>query len=87
MASIVAEMGGGPVWQFNLGIAGEYIPAINDIIRMVTIQIVSQLLFHLSNPIEIAFLTNMFFQTLLYMMAGISTYWLIVRKLIGFVSA
>ncbi len=74
----------GSLFEIDLGIEKEYIPVLNDILRMVTIQIITQFMFFLSSPESFPFITNVFFETLLYMMAGISVYWLVLRKVITF---
>jgi hypothetical protein len=73
------------LFELDLGIEREYLPLLNDIIRMVTIQIITQLMFSLASPESFPFLTNLFFETILYMMAGISVYWLVVRKTVALV--
>jgi heme/copper-type cytochrome/quinol oxidase subunit 4 len=60
----------------------EYIPAVDDVTRMVVIQIIVQLMFYLNDPSENEFFTETFFATLLYIVLGISVYWLVVKKLI-----
>lgn len=62
----------------------EYIEFINDIIRMITIQIMIQFLFYINNPNEVAFFSADFFLLLIYIILGVCVYWLIIKKLIIF---
>lgn len=68
--------------SFDLNIDKEYIPLINDIIRMSAIQIVAQFLFCLSNPSQNSMFGEAFIQTLFFLLIGIVVYWLIIRKLV-----
>ena len=69
--------------SFDLNIDKEYLPLINDIIRMSVIQIVAQFLFVLSNPSQNSMFGETFIQTLFYLLIGIAVYWLIIRKVIA----
>ena len=60
----------------------EYIPYIEDLIRMMLIQIVIQLMFYAKDPIDHPFLTSTFFELLLYISVGVSVYWLLFKKLV-----
>lgn len=62
----------------------DYIDLINDIARMVTIQITIQFLFFINNPSEINFFSIDFILLTLYMVLGICVYWLIIKKLVIF---
>lgn len=68
--------------SFDLNIDKEYIPLINDIIRMSVIQIVAQFLFCLSNPSQNSMFGETFIQTLFFLLIGIVVYWLIIRKVV-----
>lgn len=70
------------LFRFNLNIDKEYIPMINDIIRLSVIQLVAQLLFFMTNPSKNPLFSDIFIQTLFYLLIGIVVYWLIIRKLI-----
>ena len=60
----------------------EYIAFLDDVARMVTIQIVIQLMVFLSSPSTNSFFDIRFFEILLYVILGVSAYWLIVKKLV-----
>lgn len=62
----------------------DYIEFINDIARMVTIQISIQFLFFINNPNAVDFFSADFILMLIYMILGICVYWLIIKKLILF---
>lgn len=59
----------------------EYIPYVEDILRMVCIQVVLQLMLALQGS---GGLDATFFALILYMMLGVSVYWLIVKRVISF---
>ena len=40
-------------------------------------------MFYVSNPKENALLNETFLETLLYILLGVMTYWLIIRKLVS----
>ena len=67
--------------QFNLNINKDYIPLINDLIRMAVIQIVAQTLFVTSSRGKETFFNEVFIQTLFYILLGVLVYWLIIRKI------
>ena len=56
-------------------------PLVYDILRTVTVQIVTQLLIS-SNSSSIAFLSETFIQTTLFLCIGVIAFWLIVYKLL-----
>ena len=62
----------------------EYIEFINDVIRMLTIQVMIQFLFYINNPIETIFFSGDFILLLIYIILGVCVYWLVIKKLIIF---
>ena len=62
----------------------EYIFVLDDIVRMTIVQLIVQTMFYLNSPTDFPF-TWMFFSTLLYIILGVSFYWLVVRKLFAFI--
>ena len=56
---------------------------INDLLRMGIIQIVIQIMFYFSNPLENPFWSPMFLQTILFMLIGVLAYWLIFRHIVA----
>jgi len=69
------------LFQLNLNIDKEYIPLINDVIRMVVIQVIAQMLFSFTSSNN-KFWSGVFIQTLIYIVIGVMCYWLIMRKII-----
>ena len=68
----------------NLDVNKEYLPAINDMIRMGVIQIVAQFLFYATNSTQNPFFSLIFLQTLSYILIGILVYWLVIRRIVIF---
>ncbi len=62
----------------------EYVILCEDIARMLLIQITIQLMFYLSNPSEMSFITSEFILLLLYIVLGVCVYWLVFKNLIQF---
>ncbi len=58
-------------------------PMIYDIIRIVTIQVITQFLFVInSNGTDVKFFNTTFLKTVIFLCLGILVYWLVIRKLI-----
>tara|TARA_Y100000589_G_scaffold331978_1_gene388359 strand:+ start:1484 stop:1714 length:231 start_codon:yes stop_codon:yes gene_type:complete len=70
------------LFELNLDIDKEYVPMINDVIRMAVIQIVAQMLFYFNDPKKNPLWSLTFAQTLIYILIGVISYWLIMRKII-----
>jgi hypothetical protein len=62
----------------------EYIPLIDDIARVVLIQISIQLLLYATDPNENQFFTADFFLLVIYIVLGVCLYWLVFKKLVVF---
>ena len=73
------------LYKINLDIDKEYIPMINDLVRMGIIQIVAQTLFYMISPDKISLISGAFLKTLIFICIGIAVYWLLVRKIIIFI--
>ena len=69
---------------FNYFIPIEYRSPINDIIRMITLQVTTNLLLCLSKGDFKSFLSKEFINTLFFIILGIGLYWLVIRKIITF---
>lgn len=59
----------------------EYIPLMNDLARMLTLQIIIQLMLSMRDSKEYPFFSQHFFELLFYIVLGLMTYWLVVKKL------
>ena len=73
------------LYKINLDVDKEYIPMVNDLIRMSIIQIVAQTLFFFISPERVSLISGTFIKTLIFICIGIAVYWLIVRKIIIFI--
>lgn len=62
----------------------EYVELINDICRMVIIQLSIQFLFFINNPSEVDFFSEDFILLVIYIVLGVCLYWLVFKKLIIF---
>lgn len=62
----------------------ENVNMFDDIVRFVIIQISIQILLVTVDPTAYSLFSGDFFTLLLFVIAGVMTYWLIVRKLITF---
>ena len=71
------------LFNMKLNIDNENYALLNDIIRIVTIQVVTQFLFCMNNN-NISFFNITFIKTVLFICISILIYWLIIRKIINF---
>ena len=71
------------VYQFKID--KEYKEYIDDLVRMATIQVIVNMMFYVTNPMDNKMFSQMFAKTLLFILLGVSVYWLILRKLILFI--
>lgn len=69
---------------FTISIPIEYRSMVNDLTRMITLQIITNYLFYLSNPSKYSFLGKDFIKLLLFIIISISFYWLVIRKIISY---
>ena len=67
------------LFKIDLNVDKEYIPLINDLLRMGVIHIVTQLLLNISSNETF---DMQFVQTIFYVLLSICIYWLIIRKII-----
>ena len=71
------------LYKFNININKKNKFMINDIIRMVTIQVITQFLFVMNNN-SVSFFNMTFFKTTIFICLSIVIYWLIIRRLFNF---
>ena len=69
---------------FNKKIDDEYVPFINDLIKLTVILVVVNLLMFLTNPKKNKFMGGAYIKLAIFILLGLSTYWLIVKKIIEF---
>jgi hypothetical protein len=61
----------------------EYVNLFDDVARMVLIQLTIQLMFYLTAP-DRGFITDEFVLLVLYIVLGVSMYWLVFKNLFKF---
>jgi len=69
------------LFEFELPLSEEYIPYFEDLIRVVIIQIMTQYLFYMYNSVDYPFFNEIFFLTMIFLMLGVSVYWLVIKKI------
>jgi len=69
------------IYEIILDVDEDIISMVYDIIRIVTLQVITQSLFCMNNK-EISFFNSHFLQTVLFLCVSIVFYWLIVKKLL-----
>ena len=62
----------------------ELIPLYDDIARMIIIQISIQILLYSTDPSQTQFFSGEFFLLTLYIVLGVTLYWLVFKKLVIF---
>ncbi len=69
------------LWQMNIKNGdGEYVPFVEDLMRMTTIQLTMQLLMTFQG---VATVDMSFLVYLMQVLVGVAAYWLIVRRAVG----
>ena len=71
------------VWSLDLTalVGKEYVPFVQDVVRMVCVQLTIQLLYHLGSGTP--FFSSDFVMLLMYVVLGVMLYWLVLRKLVA----
>jgi len=72
-----------PLFEIELDISDYNLIALNDTLRMLLIQVVVQVLFVLRNP-QVELLSNIFIENTLFIILGITVYWLIFNHIVIF---
>lgn len=62
----------------------DYKNLYNDLIKFVTILVVLNLLMFLSNPTQNVFMGSTYLKLMIYIVLGLTTYWLVISKIIVF---
>lgn len=73
------------MYEIPIDIEPDNIIILNDIIRMTTIQVVAHLLFSITDS-SVNFFNTLFIKTLIFIIIGVATYWLFIKKIIKFKS-
>jgi len=71
-----------PLTQF---VGPEYIPFVEDLVRMVVLQFVVQMMYFFKDPLRCTLFTFEFIELLLYAVVGVSVYWLVFKKAVKIV--
>lgn len=74
-----------PLFTVDLGnsIGSEYSGMIEDMIRMISLQLTIQIMLYFGNATDGVF-TESFFVLLFYITLGVAFFWLVVRTLVAF---
>jgi hypothetical protein len=72
-------------YNFKLDLEPNLIDMIYDILRMSTIQLVTQIMFYMNNS-SLSLFSETFIKTFIFINFGIIVYYLLIRKLFSFVS-
>ena len=73
-----------PESLYEIKVHPQYKEYLDDLCRIVGIQVVANLFFYISNPSKHIFFSQSFLNSLFFIILGISTYWLIFKKIISF---
>lgn len=75
------------LYRYDLSavVGKEYVPMIEDVVRMVCIQLTIQVLLWINDPSPtVSLLSVEFFVLVVYIVLGVLLYWLIFKKLVSF---
>lgn len=72
-------------WNVTALFGSEYVDVAQDVLRMAVIQLTIQFMLHLTDSQRFPFFTLEFVLMLMYLVIGVLVYWLVVRRLVGFV--
>jgi hypothetical protein len=76
-----------PMYFLNISerFGKEYIDFVEDVLRMITLQLIIQFMIFLHNPTMATLFNPAFFELLFYIILGVAFYHLIIRKIVRFV--
>lgn len=60
----------------------EYVPFVEDLLRMVILQTVIHFMYAMRDPCITPFFCTAYIELLLYVILGVSAYWLLFKKLL-----
>ena len=69
---------------FNIDIDDEYKPLLNDLVKMFIILIIVNILMYVSDSGSNKLLGESYVKLMIFILLGISTYWLVIQKLLHF---
>ena len=71
-------------FKLEYNVDDDYKNLYNDLIKFVTILVVLNLLMFLSNPTQNVFMGSTYLKLMIYIVLGLTTYWLVISKIIVF---
>ena len=71
-------------YNLQYDVADEYKQLYNDLIKFITILIVLNIIMYISNPSQNVLLGSNYIKLMASIILGISTYWLVISKIIVF---
>ena len=72
------------LYTIDLPVNQEYKPYLMDLMRMVSIHLTLNVMFFIINPEKNKLLDQGFFTSLIFILFGVSVYWLIFKKFVSF---
>jgi hypothetical protein len=60
----------------------EYLPLVNDLIKMGILLLTVNFLMFMSNPKKNKFMSESYVQLTIFVLLGISTYWLVIKPVV-----
>ena len=72
------------LYTVDLPVNIEYKPYLMDLMRMISIHLTLNVMFFIINPEKNKLLDQGFFTSLIFILFGVSVYWLIFKKFVSF---
>lgn len=69
---------------FNIDLEEEYRPMFEEITKMIVILVVVNFLMYISDPNINKFLGESYLKLIIFIVLGVLTYWLVIKKVIKF---
>ena len=69
---------------FNIDLEEEYRPMFEEITKMIVILVVVNFLMYISDPNINKFLGESYLKLIIFVVLGVLTYWLVIKKVIKF---
>lgn len=72
------------IFEYNISdkIGEEYVPMIEDIMKMVMLQVFIQFMLFVRNPYEHSLFDTRFIEVLIYLTLALCVYWLLFKRLV-----
>tara|TARA_Y100001970_G_scaffold289916_1_gene421753 strand:+ start:1455 stop:1730 length:276 start_codon:yes stop_codon:yes gene_type:complete len=72
------------LFTVNLPLNQEYKPYLMDLMRMISIHLTLNIMFFIIDPEKNKLLNQAFFMSLIFILFGVSVYWLVFKKFVSF---